>query len=52
MKTKHIIKKGLLLISVSYFRKVVSSFLEEEKWTSPSQLKTITKQPKGYEIIS
>ena len=35
MKTKNIIKKGLLLISVAAFASC-SSFLEEENWTSQS----------------
>lgn len=48
MKTKNIIKKGLLLISVATFASC-SSFLEEENWTSQSA-EDYYKTAKGYEL--
>ena len=49
MKTKNIIKKGLLLISVATFASC-SSFLEEENWTSQSA-EDYYKTAKGYESL-
>jgi len=49
MKTKNIIKKGLLLISVAAFAGC-SSFLEEENWTSQSA-EDYYKTAKGYESL-